>query len=783
MKFLQRGSIVAAVIALALVGLLGASLWVMAQAAPPSQESPPTTNDTAATNTASGEATVETSAVDVVGLLITPTVGSLPGVCATTTTVQVRANSTIYYCITAHHTGVSGDEALTFHNVRTSLGLNKDISPQFTLNPGEIKSTFAASVVITDIARVDATSFITWTARTADNDPQPIVNRQVTVDVVNPLVSVTKTVGQDRTTCPTARFLRIPTGQNVSFCITLQNTGDITFTSHTIADTPLNINATINYTLPPGSSLAILPTNLSTLGITNGSLERSAVSSVFANNVTVTSRTRSDLVASGVSTATVDIGNTTVRFTKTVSTQPEDCSKTNTIQVRPGTNVYYCVAIQNTGAVALTTHQLTEANLSIDVTFQYDLAPGATLFVTNDFLARNNLPIVFGPFEIHPRFGSTNVIGNAMTYKGSAAGGFSVSQTAGTTATYPPTPTNTVTSRRDSTSTNTPGPTSTPTFTPIPQTPTPTVTPTFTPITPSPTPTRSYAISLLETPTPRSQVAGIPGAPQQEPTQTPTLDSNQVGQLPPDQSQLPVQDPIVATATQIAVDATSTAVAAVATAAQQSVDSAAATALAEAQAPLPESPLASPLATPTFDPLLPQTGDASGLPVAPGVEIPTATPTLLPTDFPTPTPPVPSLPGADTTVLPPEFTAVVGTETPAVVVLVVTNTPEGGTSLPEGQRPIVYPTPTATPDFVMAAARTFDVAVTTMGWLWFLVGSLVFFVTAGIVAGLFFRQSEASRYELPEPDYWLEEEPLADRSHASSPPGAKADDEWPAELP
>ena len=241
--------------------------------------------------------------------------------------------------------------------------------------------------------------------------------------------------------------------------------------------------------------------------------------------------------------------------------------------------------------------------------------------------------------------------------------------------------------------------------------------------------------------------------------------------------------PFVATATQIAVDATSTAVAAVATAAQQSVDSAAATALAEAQAPLPESPLASPLATPTFDPLLPQTGDASGLPVAPGVEIPTATPTLLPTDFPTPTPPVPSLPGADTTVLPPEFTAVVGTETPAVVVLVVTNTPEGGTSLPEGQRPIVYPTPTATPDFVMAAARTFDVAVTTMGWLWFLVGSLVFFVTAGIVAGLFFRQSEASRYELPEPDYWLEEEPLADRSHASSPPGAKADDEWPAELP
>jgi hypothetical protein len=774
MKFLQLGSIVAAVIALALAGLLGSSLWVMAQAAPPSQEPPP-----AATDTGAGEPTVETSAVDVVGLLITPTVGSVPGVCATTTTVQVRANSIIYYCITAHHTGVSGDEALTFHNVRTSLGLNKDISPAFTLTPGEIKSTFTAGIVITDVARADATSFITWTARTEDNDPQPIVNRQVTVDVVNPVLNVTKTVGQDRTTCSTARFLRVPSGQSISFCITLQNTGDITLTSHTIADTPLSINATINYTLPPGGSLAILPTNLGTLGITNGSLERSSVTSAFANNVSVTSRTLSALTATGASTATVDIGNTTVRFTKTVSTQPEDCSKTNTIQVQPGTKVYYCVAIQNTGVINLTTHQLTEANLSIDVTFQYDLAPGATLFVTNDFLARNNLPIVFGPFEIHPRFGTANVIGNTMTYKGSAPGGFSVSATAGTTATYPPTPTNTATSRPNPTSTNTPGPTSTPTFTPIPQSPTPSVTPTFTPITPTPTPTRSYAISLLETPTPRSQVAGIPGAPQQEPTQTPTFDPNQPGQLPPDQSQLPVQDPIVATATQIAVDATSTAVAAVATVAQQSIDSAAATALAEAQAPLPELPADSPLPTPTVDPLLPQIGDSSGLPVAPGLETPTETPTLLPTE----TLPAQSLPGAEITVLPPEFTVVVGTETPAVVVLVVTNTPEAGVLLPEGQRPIVYPTPTVTPDFVMAAARTFDVAVTTMGWLWFLVGSLVFFVTAGIVAGLFFRQSEASRYELPAPDYWLEEEPSADRLHSSSQSGANADDEWPAELP
>jgi hypothetical protein len=138
------------------------------------------------------------------------------------------------------------------------------------------------------------------------------------------------------------------------------------------------------------------------------------------------------------------------------------------------------------------------------------------------------------------------------------------------------------------------------------------------------------------------------------------------------------------------------------------------------------------------------------------------------------------------------MTAVIATETPAVVVLVVTNTPEAAQMLlPVSQRPIVPPTPTTTPDFVMAAARTFDIAVTTFGWLWFLIGSLVFFVTAGIVAGLFFRQSEVSRYDLAEPDYWLEEEAPDDEDpptilHPGPQPGRPTkqdtDEEWPADL-
>lgn len=784
MKSLQWGLMMALLgTTVALAGLwgfvgLGTGPWQVARAAPPAQDS------------ALIELTpANASSVQAVGIAVTATVGTTSGACANTNIVHVRANTTVYYCFKVHHLGVSGDEPLTLHNVQASRGeINRDLE-SFSLNPGEIRNitSINSGPFLTDSTSVDVTNFITWTARPQDNEPVVVATNRAYVDIVTPAINVTKSVGQDRLSCPTARALRVPSGQNVAFCISVQNTGDITFTRHTLVDTPLGINASFNYTLPPGSTLEIIPNNLSTLGITNGSLERSNVTSGFVNDATLTALGGTDLSVSGVSTASVEIGTTTVRFTKTVSTEEESCNGTNTIQTAPGTMVYYCVKIENTGSFTLTHHYLNEQYLSIDVDFEYVLRPGETLKVTNGFLRERNQPIVFGPFELHPKHG--NVINNSMDYNGTSPDGFSVTASAGTTGSFPATPTVTRTPERDPTRTPTPAPTSTPTptFTPTPITPSPT--PTETPITPSPTPTISYAITSLETPTPRSQTAGIDGAPTQE--------TSESQDQPPDQQQTPQpgQDPVLATATQIAVDATATTVAAEATAAQIEIEDAQATAFAVVQPPQPESPLPeSPLPTPTIDPALEQAGVSDEeTPTETPTALPPETPTELPTATSTGTPPAPTLeappqetpvPGGEVTVLPPQETVVIATatvsDTPAVVVLVVTNTPEAGAAEAAGQRPIEYPTPTATPDFVMAAARTFDVAVATFGWLWFLVGSLIFFVTAGIMAGLFFRQSEARRYDLAEPDYWLEDEPLSDRA-----PGAIDDDdeEWPENLP
>ncbi len=97
------------------------------------------------------------------------------------------------------------------------------------------------------------------------------------------------------------------------------------------------------------------------------------------------------------------------------------------------------------------------------------------------------------------------------------------------------------------------------------------------------------------------------------------------------------------------------------------------------------------------------------------------------------------------------------------------------------QRPLENPTalPPAAVGSVMGQALA--AAVTAAGWVWFALGSLVFFGTAGIVAGLSFRQGEQRRYRLDgaEPDG----RPSARPPKPAPPRRDETDDQWPASLP
>src|SRR5688572_8874791 len=98
MKRLQRGLIVAIMVAAvpaiavvaATVALFASALWSVAQAAPPSQE-PPT------------PVTVEASAIQLASLIITPTIGTTSGSCATSNTVFLRTGAPVYYCFTVRN--------------------------------------------------------------------------------------------------------------------------------------------------------------------------------------------------------------------------------------------------------------------------------------------------------------------------------------------------------------------------------------------------------------------------------------------------------------------------------------------------------------------------------------------------------------------------------------------------------------------------------------------------------------------------------------------------------
>jgi subtilisin-like proprotein convertase family protein len=54
------------------------------------------------------------------------------------------------------------------------------------------------------------------------------------------------------------------------------------------------------------------------------------------------------------------------------------CGATNALEVEPGTAVYYCYTVENTGDVMLSTHTITETAFGDIASFPFDLLPGAT---------------------------------------------------------------------------------------------------------------------------------------------------------------------------------------------------------------------------------------------------------------------------------------------------------------------------------------------------------------------------------------------------------------------
>ncbi len=73
-----------------------------------------------------------------------------------------------------------------------------------------------------------------------------------------------------------------------------------------------------------------------------------------------------------------------IELQKTVGTDPNVCAATDTIDVLPGTDVYYCYEVTNTGGVTLTLHDLVDSELPSPIFsgLPFSLAVGSSGFLT-----------------------------------------------------------------------------------------------------------------------------------------------------------------------------------------------------------------------------------------------------------------------------------------------------------------------------------------------------------------------------------------------------------------
>lgn len=247
------------------------------------------------------------------------TVGTNPNVCAITDSVTLPFfGGPVTYCYKVTNTG---NTSLNSHTlVDDHLGTLLNNFP-FTLGPG-------ASTFITQTATIaqTTTNSATWTATNGTNTANDTDTAVVNVPVPAPAVNLIKTVGTNPNVCAPTDSVTLPYGGgNVTYCYTIQNTGNITLTGHTLTDDHLGtILNNMAYTLAPGASTFVTVTT----NVANTTTNTGVWTAVLTGAPVSVSASDSDTALVTVQPPAPILGVSATSFT---SVQPTNVQMTQTL--------------------------------------------------------------------------------------------------------------------------------------------------------------------------------------------------------------------------------------------------------------------------------------------------------------------------------------------------------------------------------------------------------------------------------------------------------------------
>jgi hypothetical protein len=184
------------------------------------------------------------------------TVGLAPGVCATTSDIEVSAGTAVYYCYTVTNTG---NITLALHDLDDDQLGTIFTGLAYDLAPGASVDTVAAGLTISATINATTVNTATWTAYNAGPSDVATAEATATVTVLPAGISLAKTVGLDAGVCATTDTVVIPAGYGgtvVYYCYEVTNTGGYTLPLHDLVDSELgSIFTGFAYDLAPGESV------------------------------------------------------------------------------------------------------------------------------------------------------------------------------------------------------------------------------------------------------------------------------------------------------------------------------------------------------------------------------------------------------------------------------------------------------------------------------------------------------------------------------------------------